>query len=116
MQDALEQLIKMNKLSLFVVVSMCLCSCSSYTGMSSISGKVIDMETRAPVSEVRIELVPGPSTTSGSDGIFRFYDIEPYSYTITAQKQGYEFNRKGIDAIAGKDVEIIIELKRLEDE
>ena len=105
----------MNKLVISIIAAFVLCSCS-YSGMSSISGKVIDIETRAPIPEVRVELVPGPSTISDSDGVFRFYDIEPYSYTITAQKQGYEFNRKGIDAIAGKDVEIIIELKRLEDE
>ena len=105
----------MNKIVITLVGLLLLCSCS-YSGMSSISGKVIDVDTRTPIPEVQIELVPGPSTISSADGSFHFYDIEPGSCYITAQKKGYEFNRKGIDAIAGKNVEITIELTRLENE
>jgi len=71
---------------------------SESTGTGSISGTVIDHDTRLPISDARVRLVCDPQTTrisdfaetsSGIDGSFQFTGLPDNYYTVAASKDGY---------------------------
>ncbi|MDR2146298.1 MAG: carboxypeptidase regulatory-like domain-containing protein [Tannerella sp.] len=58
---------------------------------TSLSGKVTDGATNAGLSGVTVSLNNGGgSTTTGSDGTYRFENLSQTSYTLTASKSGYD--------------------------
>jgi len=73
---------------------------AAYAQRASISGVVVKALSGEPASGATVKLVDEPpavapagrqlqSTTTGSDGSFRFDDVEPRAYWIVANLQGY---------------------------
>lgn len=105
---------------LSIVLFACLTLLSSCSGeddfsiFSTIKGHVIDATTSDPLSGVVVTLSPGnQSTLTTDDGSFEFRDLESYQYTITAQKSGYQANRKNITAVSGETTNVYLQLTKI---
>lgn len=107
----------MKKLYLYLLTSLCLfssCTTPEYDLFANLHGIVSDYSTGNPISGVTLVLSPGGVTKiTGSDGYFEFQSLTPAQYTITAQKDGYETNRKSTTAISGESTEVNITLKKI---
>ena len=55
---------------------------------ASIAGRVTDSQTGRPVPGARVEVPGGPWILAAGDGFFRFLDLRPGSYTLTASLPG----------------------------
>lgn len=84
-----------------------------YDTFGSISGTVIDLDTGDPIQSATVTLSPsGKNTYTGYDGSFEFLDLDARQYTVTAQKTGYQTNRKTVTTIAGDNVNVSLTLKK----
>ena len=89
-------------LSLFITS----CSKDEYESFGSLYGVVTDNNTGDPLGNVTVTLSPGGvSKLTGSNGLFEFEELTPQQYTITAQRAGYQTNRKTVSAVVGEKVE-----------
>lgn len=82
--------------------------CTDYSTLSSISGVVIEEQSKEPIPGVIVEISPsqnGNTVITSTDGRFLFTDLDPREggYTIQVTKEGYEYNRKRIEVTAGKE-------------
>lgn len=106
----------MRKLFIGLLTLLCITACTSteYDIFSTLYGTVSDYKTGNPVAGVTLVLSPGGITKiTGNDGYFEFQDLTPQQYTVTAQKEGYQTNRKTITAITGESTEINIILQQI---
>lgn len=91
-----------------------LCSCKSDYALDiygSISGKVNDVSTGAPLPAAQVTLVPGSKTIQTTeDGTFSFTDLDEGQYTVSVQKDGYQANRKNVTVVSGETSEIVVTL------
>lgn len=92
-------------------------ACSSgndYEIFSTITGTVIDYETGDPLPNVSILLSPGSITkVTDSNGHFTFESLDAQQYNLTAQKAGYQPNRKNVNAISGETIDIQIPMTKI---
>ncbi len=80
----------------------------------SIEGSVSDRTTGEPVSVVNVTLTPGGnSTVTGSDGTFRFRDIEAGSYTLQINKEGYKDNTAKVYVRIGSPTSAHLVIERI---
>ncbi len=104
-------------LLLILIVAFMGTSCSSssdYEIFSAIKGTVTDYETGAPLANVSLLIAPGNITvSSNSDGEFLFENLEDGQYMITAQKSGYQPNRKTATAISGETATVNIPMTKI---
>lgn len=88
------------------VAAVCNMSCSNDTELDlycTVNGQVTDAQTGEPIKAASVMLTPGGMTTvSGSDGTFEFTRLDPGQYTVFVQADGYESNRKIVNAVAGE--------------
>lgn len=85
-----------------------------YDIFGSISGVITDTADGSPLENVSVTIIPGAaSILTGSDGKFEFTDLEEGQYTISAQKNGYQSNRKNISVISGETVSANTTLTRI---
>lgn len=106
----------MRKLFIGLLTLLCITACTSteYDIFSTLYGTVYDCETGETLSGVTLVLSPGGvSKITGNDGYFEFKDLSPQQYTITAQKDGYQTNRKNVTAVTGESTEINITLQQI---
>lgn len=95
-------------------------SCSDgyvdYDTYGTISGTVIDMETREPIRSASVNILPGSTNTYTSyDGTYEFIELEGGSrYTVQANKDGYLSDRKETTVVAGRNVNVDLFLKKEE--
>ena len=95
---------------------LCLSGCSNYQYdiFGSVSGVVTDIATGSPLDNVSITIVPGAnSITTSSNGKFEFTNLEEGQYTISAQKSGYQSNRKNVTVVSGESVTANITLTEI---
>lgn len=90
---------------LFALLATLLVACTEeerdYTG--SIQGIVTESGTTTPLSGVQVSVVnQGTSTTTGSDGQFRFNNVEAGSYQLQFKKDDYVTNMKSVNVLAGE--------------
>ena len=100
-------------LILFLAGISCACSeIDDFTFYTGIKGVVVDSATAEPLSGVIVTINPGGESSNPTDstGSFEFTDLEPIQYTITAQKEGYQPNRKNITGVSNKVLEVTIPL------
>ena len=77
----------------------------------TISGKVTDVSTGAPLSAAQVTLVPSSKTIQTTDdGNFSFSSLEEGQYTVSVQKDGYQANRKNVTVVSGETIEVVITL------
>ena len=99
-------------------LSVCLCAgCSDDVDeiTTAIYGVISDDETGAPIADATVVLSPGGATkTTGTDGVYCFEKLDVQEYTITAQKSGYQTNRKSVTAVAGERIEVNITLYEIQ--
>ena len=106
----------MKKLFICLLASLCITSCTKteYNIFSTLCGTVYDHETGKPLSTVTLVLSPGgTSKITGNDGYFEFKELTPQQYTVTAQKDGYQTNRKNVTATTGEITEINITMQQI---
>lgn len=101
----------------FAIITAFTISCSSendYEIFSTINGTVTDYETGVPLANVSILISPGEITkTTDGNGNFSFDNLEAQQYNLTAQKSGYQPNRKNVTAISGETVTIQIPMTKI---
>ncbi len=85
--------------------------------VTEITGKVFDKKTGTPLSGVQVTTLPVTSSIiTGSDGSYTLSDIDPGTYKVTAQKDGYNTNSTYVTADEGKSVsaDILLETQSAE--
>lgn len=108
----------MKKGLLFLGLSVVLfAGCGSsyqYNIFGSISGVITDAADGNPLENVSVTLIPGAnSVLTGSDGRYEFTNLEEGQYTISAQKNGYQANRKNITVVSGESMNASITLAKI---
>jgi len=97
---------------LFVAIGSNSCSKNEHTMFGDLHGIVSDFVTGDPISGVTVTLSPGGrNQVTGSDGRFEFRDLDPMQYTITAQRSGYQTNRRTVSVVIGESIEVNISLR-----
>lgn len=106
------------RLSLILLMGTIMLSCSKdieeelTTG--DIAGSVSDVTTGEPVATVNVVLQPGgKSTVTGTDGSFSYKDVEPGTYTIEINKEGYLPNDKKVTVQIGKTSPVHLLIERI---
>lgn len=99
---------------LFALLAALLVACTEeerdYTG--SIQGIVTESGTTTPLSGVQVSVVnQGTSTTTGSDGQFRFNNVEAGNYQLQFKKDDYVTNMKSVNVLAGEIANCDIQLQ-----
>lgn len=99
---------------LFIFLTTLLISCTEeerdYTG--NIQGIVTESGTTTPLSGVQVNVVnQGTSTTTGSDGQFRFSNIEAGNYQLQFKKDGYITNMRSVNVQAGETAQCDMQLQ-----
>ncbi len=99
---------------LFVLLAALVVACTEeerdYTG--SIQGIVTESGTTTPLSGVQVSVVNlGTSTTTGSDGQFRFNNVEADSYQLQFKKTGYVTNTRSVNVLAGETANCDMQLE-----
>lgn len=89
-------------INFFIIISLFLASCTEeerdYTG--NIQGIVTESGTTNPISGVQVSVVDlGTSTTTGSDGQFRFSELEAKNYQLQFKKTGYITNTRNVNVL-----------------
>ena len=82
------------------------------TGTASITGRVIDRESRQPVDQVLVSLIGAMgrqslSTLTDADGVFRFEGIGPGDYGVVTLAPGFAPARYGQSDIGASPDEIV---------
>ncbi len=99
-------------LSLFALFSSC--SHDELDVFSTIYGMVSDNDSGASISGATVILSPsGKTHTTGSDGMYKFSELEERQYTITVQKNGYSTNRKNVTIGSDEKIEVNISITKL---
>lgn len=79
-----------------------------------ISLKVIDKETKEPLSDVQLEILEDSridSVATNSEGTANFTKILEGKYTVSASKANYQFEKEKVDVVGSKTSTITIELE-----
>lgn len=106
----MKQTIYLFALLAALVVASCTEEERDYTG--SIQGIVTESGTTTPLSGVQVSVVNlGTSTTTGSDGQFRFNNVEAGSYQLQFKKTGYVTNTRSVNVLAGETANCDMQLE-----
>lgn len=90
------------------------CSDDDYEIYTAIYGVVSDRETGEPLENASVVLSPsGLTKQTGADGAYCFENLDAQQYTLTAQKSGYQTNRKLFITISGERMEVDIQLSQI---
>lgn len=110
----LSKLLSITVLLLLPIVMSTCDESDDYELYSTIAGSVIDYDTADPITDAIVTLSPGGLTTStDAAGNFSFSNLDPQQYTLIIQKNGYQPNRKIINAVSGEETPVIITLARI---
>ena len=72
-------------------------------------------ESYEPLENVSVVLSPsGVTKQTGADGAYCFENLDVQQYTLTAQKKGYQTNRKSVMAVSGERMEVNIQLHQIQ--
>lgn len=101
-------------ISAIALMPITACTEDPENSTGSISGVVTEAPgSTEPISGVTVAIVStGESTTTGSDGAFVFYDVQPGNYQLQFSKSGYTTNTRTVSAVAGIDSRCDIQLTR----
>ncbi len=79
-----------------------------------IIGSVSDKSTGEPVATVITTLTPGDKrSVTGSDGAFEYTDLEPGSYTVNIEKEGYKPASGKVTVKAGEQTPMHLLIERI---
>lgn len=103
-------------LGLLCLTAVCSsCSDNDYEIYTAIYGVISDRETGESLENVSVVLSPsGLTKQTGADGVYCFEGLDAQQYTLTAQKFGYQTNRKLVTAISGERMEVSIQLSQIQ--
>ena len=92
-------------LAVFALFMFVGCTEDEYTLFGTISGTATDINTGEPISNVTMTLSPtGKSTTTGSNGMYEFIDLQAQQYKIQARHANYKTDTKTVTVYAGETV------------
>ena len=98
----------------FAILFLSGCSSYQYDIFGSVSGTVTDASSGNPLGAAIVTLVPGAATVqTTADGDFQFDNLEEGQYTISAQKDGYQANRKNITIVSTEVTNVVITLSKI---
>lgn len=99
--------------SLFINTS-CSPEDDDFTIYTTISGVVVDNSDTSPISGASVTIIPtNRNTVTNTSGHFIFSDLKTQQYTISVQKEGYKPNRKIVDGVRGKTIDVTITLSKI---
>jgi hypothetical protein len=82
----------------------------------ALSGFVTDSRDGMKISDVTVRIVDGPNadrtTTTGSDGAYQLYDLEPGTFTVRFSKPGYVTTDRSFTLTGDKFNDLSITLAR----
>lgn len=99
----------MKRLLLFISSILLFSACTERVAdtTGNIYGTVKDADTGEPSYNCNVTLNPtGLATTTGSDGTFRFVNIEGGQYSIQVSKVAYVANSKNITVVPGEETRV----------
>lgn len=101
-----------------ILITALFCSCGNDESQldiyGSISGQVTNYSTGEPLVNALVTLVPGSNTVqTGNDGSFSFSELDEGQYTVSVQKDGFQPDRKNVTVISSEKAEIVIALKKI---
>jgi len=100
----------MSVLTLAFVMNSCGGS-RDFDSNTELWGVVTNAVTGEPIGNVTVTLSPGGgNAVTGSDGLFQFTDLAPQQFTVTAQRSGYQTNRRTVTAVVAQVTEVNITL------
>lgn len=115
MRKLLSPAVRLVGLGCLVACLCCGCSNNDYEIYTAIYGVISDRETGEPLENASVVLSPsGLTKQTGADGAYCFEGLDAQQYTLTAQKFGYQTNRKLITAISGERMEVNIQLSQIQ--
>lgn len=97
----------MKRLLYFILVILLLPTCTErmVETTGDVYGTVQDAKTGNPLDNCSVVLNPsGLSTTTGSNGSFRFANVEGGEYSLQASRSGYITNSTNVTVVPGSDV------------
>jgi hypothetical protein len=103
----------MKKVFLFALFALLFVGCTKdeYTLFGTVIGTVTDATTGEPIKNVTLTLSPsGKSSTTGSDGIYEFYNLEAVQYKMQASHADYKTDTKTVNVLAGETVRADMQL------
>ena len=80
------------------------------TNAGTVAGTVTDAETGDPLAPVWVDKNGRTTTTTACRGAYRFDDVEPGTYTVTAHTVGYEPAEAEVEVVGGDTVTIDLAL------
>ena len=103
----------MKRIILFIsvlVLSSCAKDIVDLTG--NISGTVKDYSGGQFIENCKVSLSPGgKSTTTASNGVYEFNDLQPGDYTLSFSKAGYNDESTSVTVVAGQTANVSAMLK-----
>ncbi len=91
------------------------CSEDDKEETGTIYGKVSDARTGEMIAGAEVTLTPGGRATStGTNGIFEFSNLDAKQYELQAKKEGYQSNTKPITVVPGQNASGDIQLTPLD--
>lgn len=97
----------MKKVFLLALLALMFAGCTEdeYTLFGTVIGTVTDATTGEPIGNVTLTLSPsGKSSTTGSDGMYEFYNLEAEQYKMQASHANYKTDTKTVNVLAGETV------------
>ncbi|MDR2027471.1 MAG: DUF1566 domain-containing protein [Prevotellaceae bacterium] len=105
----------MKKIIYLMIAAALLCGCTKKenerSSVTQIHGTVVT--SGEPVNAAAILLTPGGGVKiTGSDGMYKFADLQPGKYELKVFKEGFQSFNTSIDVAHGKDEEVTVILTR----
>jgi len=98
-------------IAIVLLVVWALPAAAQSTGTASINGRVVNPGTQNFLSGVLLRIEEtGATTSSSSDGSFRFGNLEPGSYTIHLSYLGLEPSAEQVSLSAAQNARVVFEL------
>ena len=101
-------------LSFLLLTGLLMAGCKEnedYVLYSTLACTVYDSATGRPVENATVTLTPtGQQALTDAEGRTELHELDPGDYNVTVQKDGYQPNRRMVNAISGETVSFTVTL------
>jgi len=97
---------------LLIIASACSEDTVPYSGVGTITGRVVEAINFEPIENAKVVLSPTNNTVfTDEDGYFIFDEVAEGDYSVSAEKDGYLTGFQAVTVSVGLEVNTVIELK-----